>query len=165
MDTHRRIMGQYLLAGDFVHEDTTDFEPAPEGEYDVPGILLMGEIGCRGRIVIAVRKFLEILERRSRDAIVETRFYRYNVSVRGVGNIFRYDNGHPGFLYPGHYDSHHKHVWDFQTGEELPHSPMWIDAHQWPLLNRVIDEAAAWRRNNLSILPDPDRFPELSVRG
>jgi hypothetical protein len=157
-------MRRYLEAADFVHEDTTDFTSAPEDEYVTAGILLAGEIGCRGRIVIAVRKFLEIVEPSDGDAVVETRIYRYNVSIRGSGNIFRYDNGHPHTLYPDHHDPHHKHLFDWQTGEELPDSPVWVGRDRWPHLSGVIDEARDWYLSNRSALPDPDAFPELNLR-
>jgi len=137
-------MERYLTAGDFVHQDGVRLRSAPEGAYDRPSVLLEGEIGCRGQIVITVRKRLEILERLDGDAIVETRSYSYNVSLRGEDNVFRYDNGHPDFLYPGHRDAHHKHVYDLQTGEEVSGSPIWVGADGWPHLSDVIDEARDW---------------------
>ncbi len=150
------------MAGDFVGEDKTDFKPAPENEYGLPGVFLEGKIGCRGRIVVDVRKFLEILEPlEGGDAMVETRFYRYNVFVQGLDNIFRYDNAHS---YASHPDAHHKHRFDFQTGEELSHIPAWVGAYRWPHLNAVINEAWSWWLDNRSQLPDPDGFPRLGAR-
>jgi len=155
------MMGQYLDSGDFVGRDNVDSRPVVSRGR--AGILLRGEIGCRGRIVIGVEKFLEILERLDGDAIVETRWYTYNVRVRGKHNIFRYDNQHPEYLHIGHHDEHHKHVFDSETGEEL--GTVWISSDGWPHLSEVIDEARDWRHHNISTLSDPNGFPELAKRG
>ena len=168
MDIHRRIMSQYLMDGHFVVEDTiTDVEPASEEEYGTAGFLLQGQIGCRGRIVIAVRKFLEILELlEDGDVMIETRFYRYNVRVQGMGrrrgNIFRYDNVHPG-LYPGHHDPHHVHWFDFRTGDQLAGSPEWVGAYGWPRLSVVVNRARDWYLDHRDELPDPDGLPKLGT--
>ncbi|MHC5824826.1 MAG: hypothetical protein ACYT04_55535, partial [Nostoc sp.] len=58
----------------------------------VPQIRLKGEIGCRGKILITVDKFLDILGHSDNNPVIQTVSYAYNASVQGLGNIFRYDN-------------------------------------------------------------------------
>jgi hypothetical protein len=149
----------------------TNFEDAEQAEYGVPGVLLIGEIGCRGKIVIAVRKFLEILGGADDpDPMVETSLYSYQVVVRGVGrdkgSVFRWDNDHPYWLHPGHPDPHHKHLFDWRTGDELKdpptYSPQWVGADDWPHLNEVIEQARNWYHANSAELPYPNGFPTLN---
>lgn len=153
------------MRGDFVGEDGTKFRNAPEDEYGKPGIVLQGGIACLGNLVLSVNKFLEILSDSGADnPMVETRIYKYNVSVQGYNTLFRYDNEHPSFLHPGHPDPHHKHLFDWKTGREFsPPSPVWVGADDWPPLNRVIDEAREWYYSNRHELPKPEAFPD--VRG
>jgi hypothetical protein len=162
MDIHYRIMYRYLMRGDFVGEDRTRFRDAHEWEYGTPGIVLQGGIACLGNLVLSVKKFLEILGEPDDDPMVETRVYKYNLSVRGHNNVFRYDNEHPYWIHPGHPDPHHKHLFDWRTGRELkPPSPVWIGASDWPHLNRVIEETREWYYLNRHMLPDPDAFPSV----
>jgi len=123
--------------------DGTRFRPAREDEYGTPGIVLQGGIACLGNLVLTVNKFLEILSRPDDDhPLVETRIYKYNLSVRGHDTVFRYDNEHPWLLHPGHPDPHHKHLFDWRVGREIkPPSPVWVGVNDWPHLNRVIEEA------------------------
>jgi len=88
MDIHYRIMYRYLMRGDFVDEDRTRFRDAHEWEYGTAGIVLQGGIACLGNLVLSVKKFLEILGGPDDDPMVETRVYKYNLSVRGHNNVF-----------------------------------------------------------------------------
>jgi Family of unknown function (DUF6516) len=157
-------MNRYVMRGDFVGHDGTRFREAYQGEYGTPGIVLQGGIACLGNLVLTVKKFLEILSDPQDDnPTVETRIYKYNLSVRGYSTVFRYDNEHGDlFLHPGHPDPHHKHVFDWQAGTELkPPSPVWVGANNWPHLDRVIEEAREWYYLNRGELPDPDSFPSV----
>lgn len=151
------------MSGDFVREDRTAFRPARQDQYGAPGIVLQGGIACLGNLVLTVKKFLEILSTPTDDdPWVETRVYKYNVSVRGHNNVFRYDNEHPYWLYPGHHDPHHKHLFDWRSGQELrPPSPVWVGASDWPHLNRVVEDAREWYYANRHLLPEPDAFPSV----
>ena len=157
-------MEYYLSRGDFVGDDKTKFREARADEYHTPGIVLQGGIACLGNLVLTVSKFLEILSNpEDENPLLETRFYRYNLSVRGYDNVFRYDNDHPDWLYPGHRDPHHKHMFDWRNGKELrPRSPEWVGATNWPHLNAVIDEAQQWYYANHHLLPEPDAVPDVS---
>jgi hypothetical protein len=157
-------MEHYLSRGDFVSDDKTRFREAHQDEYGVPGVVLQGGIACLGNLVLTVNKFLEILSSLADDnPLVETRYYRYNLSVRSHDNVFRYDNDHPDWLYPGHRDPHHKHLFDWRVGNELrPDSPKWIGADNWPHLSGVIDEAQQWYYANMHLLPEPHAFPDVS---
>jgi hypothetical protein len=156
-------MDRYVMRGDFVGYDGTRFRPAREDEYGTPGIVLQGGIACIGNLVLTVNKFLEILSRPDDDIpIVETRLYKYNLSVRGYDTVFRYDNEHPWLLHPGHPDPHHKHLFDWRAKREIkPPSPVWVGANNWPHLDRVIEDAREWYFLNRHLLPEPDTFPSV----
>lgn len=152
---------EQLRASGFVGADTLSFEELP----GAAGIFLSGEIACKGCIVISVEKFLAVLNGEGAAALVQTEMYSYNAFVRGWHNILRFDNQHPHALYPGHKDEHHRHDFDWQTGEEFPDSPQWIGVEKWPTLSEVIREVEEWYWKNRANLPDADAYPELEVRG
>jgi hypothetical protein len=143
-------MEQFRRSG-FVCADTLSLTQ-PFGR----AMLLEGTVACSGNIVIGVYKRLEIVGGITGNPLVQTVQYSYNVSVHGKGNLFRYDNQHPDAPYEGHADEHHRHEFDWQTGDELPHSPVWIGVQKWPTLGEVIEEARAWQATNYSQLPEPD---------
>lgn len=135
----------------FVDRDTTSLIDLKQR------LFFAGEIGCKGHIVIEVTKELEYLDPPGvTDPLVQTRWYSYNVSVQGVGNVFRYDNQH---VHPGHGDAHHKHLFDWRSNNELPESPIWIGAENWPVLGQVIEEARQWHAEHYADLPDPEGYP------
>jgi hypothetical protein len=110
-----------LRGSAFVAADILVFEEVP----GATGIFLSGEVACKGCIVVSVEKFLDVLEGDGPAALVQTEMYTYNVFVRGGHNILRYDNQHPEHLYQGHQDPHHKHVFDWRSGDEKEGSPTW----------------------------------------
>ncbi len=144
----------------FVDEDTMRFIPNPV----LRGIHIQGAVPCLGRIVVDVDKFLKILEGQDDDALVQTRMYSYNVFFRRGHNILRYDNQHPHDLYPNHHDEHHKHEFNWRTGEPLSEIPRWIGEGNWPTLGEVITEVEKWYWENHHQLPHAGEFPELDVR-
>jgi len=148
-----------LRRGVFVGEDRLDIEE--DQESDPRLVLIEGEIGCLVRIVVSVLKTLEVLDGEGLDATVQTVTYSYNVSIRPGHNLFRYDNLHSR---RGHPDDHHKHLFDWRTGEELPESPKWIGANGWPTLTEEVIEAERWYWDHRDELEAPDSFPELQVR-
>jgi hypothetical protein len=144
-------MGQFRDAS-FVVADSLEF-------IDIKtSIILAGEIACVGRIVIDVMKRLEYVDppdQHESDPRVQTSWYAYNVSVRGVGTVFRYDNQHPSTPYDGHCDPHHKHVFDWPNQQQAVGSPFCTGADGWPTLGEVIEEARSWYRVNYAQLSDP----------
>lgn len=149
-DTHQAVMQQYRDGG-FVGEDSLRF-------VDCHSVLLLqGEIACRGLIVITVTKLIDYVTDDA-DPLVQMEMYSYNVSVRGQGLAFRYDNQHPDELYPGHLDPHHRHTFDFTTNQELPDSPEWLGAEKWPTLGDVIGEAWDWHGQHYALLNHPGDF-------
>ena len=153
LNVHSNVMEQLRRSG-FVGADTLQLN-----RYG-SDFLLEGEIGCLGRIVVGVWKILECVSPRGRPVEVQTLVYAYNVSVRGRNKIFRYDNQHASWLYAGHRDEHHKHVFDWQTGDESSDSPLWIGADRWPTLHEVIEEVRDWHAANRDALEAPDEFPQ-----
>lgn len=149
-------MEAFRRAG-FVGDDTLSFDARAGGE-----LVLAGEIACLGRIVVDVFKVLEVLEGTGADAMVQTLFYSYNVFVRGGNNIIRYDNLHPRKDHP---DDHHKHTYDWTTGEQLQDSPAWIGAKKWPTLGEVLREAQDWYYEHREELEGVEEFPVLGARG
>ncbi len=147
---------QGFRASGFVGGDSLETEIASHE------VTMEGEIACLGNIVVNVLKTLEVLSGEGMDAMVQTVTYAYNVSIRGRFNIFRYDNLHST---KGHPDPHHKDVYDWRTGEQLPGSPLWVGIECWPTLADVILEAQQWYADHYGELDNPDEFPELIPRG
>lgn len=156
-EIHETVINQFMDSG-FVGFETLEFNPIPKG------FLLEGEIACQGEIIITVEKFLEILSGEKDNATVQTVWYAYNASVRNRGTIFRYDNQDDDYLRPGHLDEHHKHLFDWSTGQELAGSPSWVGSNNWPTLGDVIQELEEWYWEHHSELPNPDNYPELGLR-
>lgn len=140
-------MEQFKRRG-FIAHDKLSWRPFPGA------VELSGEIACVGRIVVAVDKLLESVSGGA-DPCIQTVMYSYNVSIRGRHNVFRYDNQHEHWRYPGHDDEHHCHLFDWETGDELEGSPIWIGASRWPTLGDVIAETETWYLENRHLLPDP----------
>ncbi len=145
----------------FTADDNSRFIP----DHALRKFHVRGEVPCLGRIVIDVDKFLKILEGEDDDALVQTWTYSYNVYFRRGHNILRYDNQHPHRLYPGHHDEHHKHEFDWRTGETLSEIPKWIGADDWPTLGAVIAEVETWYWKNHHCIPHAGEFPTLEARG
>lgn len=146
-----------MRADGFIGEDTLALEPIGA---DI--LTMFGEIACLGGIVVRVEKYLEILEGEALDAYVRTFEYKYNAFIRGHNNVLRYDNTH---TYNGHGDPHHKHMFDWKTGEHLPGYPSWVGEEDWPTLGEVMEELRGWYWANREDLPKPDGYPELGQRG
>jgi len=145
-------MGQFRAEG-FVEQDNLEFEPLSGT------IRCKGEISCLGDIVIAVDKLLEVLDG-DRDPDVQTFLYAYNASVRGAGSFLRHDNAH---AHPGHEDAHHRHVFDWQTGEEM-RPPEWCGEEKWPTLGEFIGKVRDWYYSHSQELPNPNTFAAIGTR-
>lgn len=99
---------------------------------------------------------------------VRTVKYRYNVSVTrwaskilGIpaGNIFRYDNDHPHWRFPGHTSEHHKHTFE-PIGKQESHSPVCI-GHDWPTMGEVMQECQDYYHANYELFSRvPNRFED-----
>jgi len=114
-------------------------------------------------MVIRVEKGLRILENKGANSLIETSWYAYNVSIRGGHNVFRYDNQDEDYRFrKGHSDPHHKHIFDWVTGDEL--EIKWIGRNFWPKLDEVIVEAREWYWANKNRLPNSDEYPDLDLR-
>ena len=110
----------------------------------LPLIYIGGEIFCLGSLKMTVRKtlFVSIIRR---VEYVKTIDYAYNLSLEGIGNIFRYDNEH---VHEGHCFPHHKHVYD-PPGKN--HRVLEIESEEdWPTLGEALREARQYYWNNLS---------------
>lgn len=164
IEIHETVMQQFRERH-FIGHDTLEFIPISPTYY------LQGRIFCLGQIIIDVEKALhpEFLVGCS-DPMVRTKWYAYNVSLQGAGNIFRYDNQDKDYLRPGHDDDHHKHTFNIVTSDlnkitqtiEHIHSPVWIGRHRWPTLGDVLAEIEAWYWENYSFLPYPDSYPSTN---
>ena len=150
---------EQLRSSGFVGADTLGFRALSAG------LFMAGEIACKGLIVVSVEKFLARLSGEGSASEVQTEMYSYNAFVRGGHNILRYDNQHPELLYAGHRDEHHRHDFDWRTGDELERSPVWIGAEGWPTLREAIDTVRQWHSEHYSELHSPEDFPDLGRRG
>lgn len=156
LETHRTRLAQ-LKADGFVGNDTLELTRANRQ------FLLKGEIACQGGVVIRVGKALRILENNGWESLIETDWYAYNVSIRGGHNVFRYDNQDEDYTFRrGHGDPHHKHIFDWRTGDEL--ETKWIGADGWPNLDEVILETRDWYWRHRGELNSPEEYPALGVR-
>ena len=144
-----------FLANGFLQANTLVYRTSP-GAFKIAG-----ELACLGGIVITVYKSLTVLSGHGVEAIIETDSYAYNGSIRGYGNFLRYDNAHP---HPGHSDDHHRHEFDWKTGDEVAGSPKWVGVAGWPHLSEFIEEVQAWYWDHRSALPDPDSYPLVGLR-
>lgn len=146
-------MEQFYSTG-FVCVDTLAWE-AVAGD-----LKLKGEIGCKGNIVIDVFKLFTVGPE-DENPFIQTYRYAYNASMRGYNTFLRHDNAHP---FPGHPDQHHRHEFDWRTGEETPGSPRWVGVAGWPTLGQFIQEIADWYWKHRESLPAPDGVPTLGLR-
>ncbi len=153
---YKEIHDSYMES--FLNEHFISCHTLTFSANDPDEILLEGEIACLGNILITVDKTLEILQDYRKNALVQTVIYNYNVSVRGYGNVFRYDNSHARI---GHPDNHHKHEFDWKLNDQDEGKVIWIGAEKWPTLGEVIEEARDWYWSNQSELPDG--YPELGL--
>lgn len=157
---HETRLNGFRTSG-FVGVDTLEIAYISEAS-----LTLVGQIGCKGRIIIDVAKLMEYADPPDNpDPRIFTKTYAYNVSVQGVGNVFRYDNQHSDKPHSGHADGHHKHVFDWPSNEDAPGFPIWIGADKWPTLSEVIEEAHQWHADNYKRLPDPEGFPAKLRKG
>lgn len=149
---HNAVIGQFRAFG-FVGSDTLSIKAVGRD------LIFQGEVACAGLIVLQVKKLLEYVSPSVSDE-VQSFQYSYNVSARNRHNIFRYDNLHPDFLYPGHPDEYHRHDFDWMTGDELPGSPSWIGTAKWPLFGDVLWEIHDWHVRHSHELNNPDEFAQ-----
>lgn len=155
MEIHTTVLHKFKDSG-FVGSENLEIMPS-NGFF-----FMFGEIGCLGGILISVEKQLLIVGSAQSDALVQTSWYSYNASIRGGHNIWRYDNQHEDASFRGHPDPHHKHIFDWQTGDEIKVD--WIGAEGWPNLGEVIQELQDWYWNNRAQLPNVDVYPEIGLR-
>lgn len=136
-EVHSTVINQFKDRG-FILLDSLEFLPVGRG------IWLSGRLDLRSGLVLTVEKLIAVIEGFGDDAIVQTSHYAYNLSIGGLGNVFRYDNQDDDYLREGHLDCHHKHVFNWVTGLELGASPQWVGRNEWPTLGQVIAEAEDW---------------------
>jgi hypothetical protein len=105
-DTHNTIIQQFLREGFILSEDLL-FVNLGNGF-----LVIEGTLQCAGGIAIDVAKRLQIVGGDGANALVENVGYSYNVLLRGIGNIFRYDSPHPD-----HNRGHHVHRFDVLQGD------------------------------------------------
>jgi len=158
LKVHETVLEQFKKRG-FVGEDSLEFIPL--NKY----FILQGEVGCIGGLILKVEKLIRVIEVDSSDLSIQTAWYSYNASIRNSHNVLRYDNQDEDFGFrEGHSDEHHKHVFDWQTGDELDESPLWIGADNWPTLGDVLKELEDWYWENKGSLYNPDCYPVLNLR-
>jgi hypothetical protein len=153
-NTHESYIDNFVSEG-FIGEHTLWFESSKSGL-----IYLKGEIACPGQILIATEKTLKPIQGSGESRLVQTVRYQYNVSVRGEGNVFRYDNLHSR---PGHPDDHHRHDFDWKRPSEKGEGKVtWVGECGWPTMDEVIEEAKVWYLKNKTELPEG--YPRLGLR-
>ena len=140
----------------FVREDSLEFS-----FLEASLLTIRGEISCLGDIVIRVSKTLDVLDDGTADPPVQTFLYAYNAFVRDQNSFLRHDNTHQ---YPGHADEHHRHDFDWRSGEHFPGSPSWVGPDGWPTLGQFIEEVRVWYWKHREELPNPESYGILDAR-
>lgn len=145
---------QSLRDASFIDTDTIEVVPYPPKSFR-----MVGQIGCKGNILLTVDKLLARIDEGD-DPLIQTVVYSYNASIHNGHNIIRYDNQHSRMDHP---DAHHKHVFDVRTGDEVEGSPYWIGIAKWPTLGDVVRELMQWHEQHYDLLPEPEIFatPEI----
>lgn len=77
-------------------------------------LFLGGEVYCRNRIVLEVRKWFEIRLVGREQPQIRAFKYVYAAKIPGRHLILKYDNGHDETP-----EEYHHHVYDIDTGEEI----------------------------------------------
>lgn len=103
-------------------------------------VRIIGFLLCDGGVGLYVKIVLEL----NRYNQVRGLQFTYQAQMPGllVRPIFRYDNAHQ-YTLEGHPDAFHKHVWNYQTWEEIE-PPAWIGRYHWPTLAQVVEEVWDW---------------------
>ena len=138
---HETVLGQLTYQG-LVSEDRLKLDPGADGQLTLEGELLLRD-GC---LRLEVTKVLEIVEQTedAGDTVVQTAKYSYNLSVPGLGNVFRYDSPHDDGADIHHHQYHHRHEY-FPFSGDTDHNVVKCDYEgDWPLLGEVIQEADDW---------------------
>lgn len=150
LDTYLSVHANRLAQAkrsDLIREDTISVETFGEGSF-----ILQGEIACQGNIVITVCEILDVVAKGEFPEVFTSR-YTYNVRVLGQHNVLRYDNCH---RHHGHPDSHHKHIFNVQTGDG---ATQWVGENSRPTLPEVIEEVREWWSVNQRLLESPFAYP------
>jgi hypothetical protein len=129
---------QQLLRGAFVTSEDLVLEPDGSGGYFIEGC-----IHCLGGIYIDVSKHVAKIGGEGGDPLVQTIGYRYNVALRGRGNIFRYDCPHRD-----HNQDHHLHQYDVLNGDQDGTLEFIYSEDDVPTLQEVILKAEDWYHAN-----------------
>lgn len=99
-----------------------------------PFLEMKGVVLCAGNLKMTVYKRLRA-QKIGGALHVHTVTYAYNLSLLGVGNIFRYDNMHSHY---GHLTKHHRHEYEPPNErKKLEH----IGEDGWPTLGDALREA------------------------
>ncbi|MEH1918012.1 MULTISPECIES: hypothetical protein [unclassified Nostoc] len=156
----------------FINDHTLEFSAGRRfddiSDEVIPQIRLKGQIGCQGKILITVDKFLDILDNSGNNRLVQTFSYSYNASVQGFGNIFRYDNLDDYFVVnSGHPDNHHRHNFNWCVNQQKWQDLTWVGYDNWPTLGKVITELQEWYWDNkdelANYVDDVDGYPILGL--
>jgi hypothetical protein len=146
-EVHNKRIRQ-ALDGGFLVSDGLKFDALGNGV-----IILEGVLECVGGLTVDVLKTIHILSGSGPTARVQTETYSYNASLRGVGNVFRYDSPHP------HYPKHHVHRYDVLNRDTKGSVKAIEDEEDRPTLGDVIDELRDWYYDNYDKLEAPHGGP------
>ncbi|AII58651.1 hypothetical protein ASJ33_00910 [Dehalococcoides mccartyi] len=104
------------------------------------GIKLIMHLECTSNLVITIEKFAKITSDMIAGQYIyfaQTHTYSYNVSIRDIGNCFRYDNCHK---HRNHQTEHHLHVYSQPGKGEKDGSPICL-GDDWPHMHEVIEDS------------------------
>lgn len=138
-----------------------------------------GHLGLRGGVAVSFEKVLAVHPSTLDVRVVS---YSYSCHVRGMGNVFRYDNSHGRTRDDDDPSNqlvtwHHQHVWPEPSKDERKAKRVWIGdpdwgksgqfpANDWPHLDEVVWEAENWRQahsGRLRLNEEPTRVAGLRL--
>ena len=113
--------------------------------YGRDQVFINGTIFCKGGMELEVLKTLNIVRKHLRPK-VKTVYFKYNLKVKGLNNVFRYESA------VGHRPFPHKHVFDTWGDGEETQFIEYYSPSEVPVLDAVIQEARDWYYENARAL-------------
>lgn len=109
-------------------------------DIDAGRIIIRGELRCQGDISLFVD--MQLVVDKNRKVREKSFSYQAQMAALRIRQTFRYDNAHQ-YIFKGHPDAFHKHVWNYETWQEIEPSA-WIGRYHWPTLAQVVEEVWDW---------------------
>ena len=145
LQTHGTVFNRFVTEGFILSNQRLEID------FDTDPPIMEGEIECVCGLRITVTKVFTVERQKGKDPLIRTEAYSYNVSLSGIGNVFRYCSPHPDESIP-HHAHHHRHRYDVWAGDESGTIDVIRDGETVPTLGEVLEEARRWMNDNHGLL-------------